>query len=220
MAFPPRYTADIADRILDQLLRGRTLREVCADDGMPAYGTVRQWAMEDRDGFAARYQRARQIGHTPTGRPTRCTAEIADLIMAELSEGRTLTEICGDPGMPVHSTVRLWAKQNRGGFAARYNEARELGCYMIADQIIDIADDTRGDWIARRKPDGTTEYVRDPGNIRRCELRIKARRWLLSKLLPKIFGDRPDPNASSAPKNDLAELMKQIEERNRRLANP
>jgi hypothetical protein len=89
MAFPSRYTADIADRILDRLLRGRTLREVCADDGMPAYGTVRLWVTKDHEGFAARYRRARKLGHAVLGRPTRCTADLAERILHELSNGRT-----------------------------------------------------------------------------------------------------------------------------------
>jgi hypothetical protein len=106
--------------------------------------------------------------------------------LAELLRGRTLLEVCRDDGMPAYGTVRQWAKENREGFAACYSQAREFGCHVMADQIIDIADDSRGDWILRRKPDGTTEYVADPGNIRRSRLRIKARHWLLSKLLPKF----------------------------------
>jgi hypothetical protein len=43
MAFPTSYTPELADRILNELLRGRRLREVCQDDGMPACGTVLQW---------------------------------------------------------------------------------------------------------------------------------------------------------------------------------
>jgi hypothetical protein len=190
MAFPSRYTADIADTILAELLRGRTLREVCRDDGLPAYGTVQQWVSEDRGGFSARYRRARKLGHATLGRPTRCTADIAERILHELANGRTLTDICGDPGMPSSSTVRQWAMEDRDGFAARYSKARQFGCDAIADQIIDIADDSRHDLTLRRKPDGTTEYVADPGNIRRSQERIKARCWLLSKLLPKICGSR------------------------------
>jgi hypothetical protein len=41
---------------------GRTLPDVCRDDGMPAAETVRRWVLDDREGFAARYFRARRIG--------------------------------------------------------------------------------------------------------------------------------------------------------------
>jgi hypothetical protein len=197
---PTRCTSEIAERILCELSCGRTLTEVCGDPGMPACSTVRQWVMDDRDGFAARYRRARRIGNARTGRPTLYSADIADWILEQLSEARTLSEICGDPGMPVHSTVRLWARENREGFADRYNRAREFGCEVIADQIIQIADDSRGDWIMRRKPDGTSEVVLDRANIRRSRLRVSARCRLLSKLLPRIYGSRPDRTRAPKPK--------------------
>jgi hypothetical protein len=55
-------TAELADTVLEQLMKGRTLSDVCRDDGMPAAQTVRRWVFDDHEGFAARYLRARQIG--------------------------------------------------------------------------------------------------------------------------------------------------------------
>jgi hypothetical protein len=215
---PTRYTAEIADRIVRQLSDGRTLTDICGDPGMPSCSTVRQWAMQDREGFAERYKRAREVGAPATGRPTLYSADLADWILDQLSDGRTLTKICGDRGMPNHTTVRLWANANREGFAARYHRAFAAGCDAMADQMIDIADDASGDWVTRRRPDGTTEHVADPGNIRRCAERIKARQRLLGKWLPKIYGRRPDPSAGNKPTSDLLELAKQLEERDRKLA--
>jgi hypothetical protein len=183
---PTLYAASIAERVLDQLKSGRSLRAACRDQGMPARGTVLQWVSDDREGFAARYRTAREIGNAPTGRPTVYTADIADLVLDELSDGRSLAAVCGDPGMPAPGTVRLWVAENREGFAPRYQTARQLGCDSLADQMRDIADDSSGDWIMRRKPDGTTEYVADPDNIRRSRLRIKARYWLLTRMLRTI----------------------------------
>jgi hypothetical protein len=211
---PTLYVAGIAERLLDQLMGGRSLRAVCRDEGMPARGTVLQWVSDDREGFAARYRRAREIGNATTGRPTIYTADIADRILNELSDGRTLAAVCGDPGMPAPATVRLWAVENREGFAPRYQTAREFGCDTLADQMLDIADDSRGDWIVRRKPDGTTEYVVNLENIRRCRLRIRARIWLLSRMLPTIHGGRPDRHARHETGGDLAALMEEIESRN------
>jgi hypothetical protein len=39
---PPRYTAELADRILQELMRGRTMKDICAEPGMPCDSTVRQ----------------------------------------------------------------------------------------------------------------------------------------------------------------------------------
>jgi hypothetical protein len=102
--------------------------------------------------------------------------------------------------MPVHSTVRHWARENREGFANRYNRAREFGFEVTADQIIQIADDSRGGWIVRRKPDGTSEVVLDRANIRRSRLGVEGRCRLLSKLLPRIYRSRPDRTRTPKPK--------------------
>jgi hypothetical protein len=185
---------------------------------MPPHSTVRQWVSDDREGFATRYRQARTIA-TP-GRPTLYTADIAGRILEELSGGRPLAQVCRGPGMPSHATVRQWEKDNREGFAARYKTARDIGYEIMADEIIDIADDTRRDWIERRRSDGTTEMVPNPANVSRARLRVNARRWLLSKALPRHYGKRPDPNAWQEPIDTLAAVMKEIEQRNRALPNP
>jgi hypothetical protein len=62
---PTAYSTQIAKRILDGLSNGRTLLDICDDDGLPTSRTVHSWVAEDRKGFAARYSRAREIGcHT------------------------------------------------------------------------------------------------------------------------------------------------------------
>jgi hypothetical protein len=57
------YTTTLADRILGELRAGRSLQEICGDDGMPHHDTVLNWVKHDRDGFAARYRQARRCGH-------------------------------------------------------------------------------------------------------------------------------------------------------------
>jgi len=182
---PSLYTPAIAERILAELSDGRPLERVCRDPGMPSSTTVRQWVVENRDGFAARYARFKQSGRAGTGRPTTYTAEIAERILFELTEGRTLADVCRDPGMPAEGTVWQWKHQDREGFAARYRFARELGYDTLMDEFVEIMDDARRDWIVRHRFDGTTFTVPNPDNIRRARLRIAARRWRMSKTLPR-----------------------------------
>jgi transposase-like protein len=208
---PSLYTPAIAERILAELANGRPLERICRDPGMPSSTTVRQWVVENRDGFAARYARLRQSGRIGTGRPTTYTAEIAKRILVELSEGRTLAEVCRDPGMPAEGTVWQWKDQDREGFAARYRTARKLGCDALTDEILEIIDDARHDHIVRHRFDGTTFTVPNPDNVRRARLRIAPRQWRISKAQPRHYGKRP-------PVATPAELMKQIEARNRALA--
>jgi hypothetical protein len=47
----PVYTTDLAQRILDQLSAGRSLRAVCRDAGTPDLNTVLKWMRDDHDGF-------------------------------------------------------------------------------------------------------------------------------------------------------------------------
>jgi hypothetical protein len=152
---------------------------------------------------------------TERGRPSAYNTEIAERILDGLSAGRTLLDICDDDGMPSSRTVHSWVSEDRGGFAARYHRNREIGCHTLADEILAIADDSRNDWVLRRTeaghPDAPLEIVFDHEHVRRCRLRIDARRWLLSKILPRTYGDRPDPPPPAEPRDTLAELLKEID---------
>jgi hypothetical protein len=56
------YTPEIATEICSRMARGETLRGMCRDKRMPCAETVRQWVIEDREGFAGMYARARDLG--------------------------------------------------------------------------------------------------------------------------------------------------------------
>jgi hypothetical protein len=209
------YTAEIADVVLSELTAGRTLYDICRDPGMPSERTVRLWVIVNREGFAARYGQARKISGVWLGRPSVYTAELAERILDELMEGRLLIDICDEPGMPAPRTIRNWVKLDRQGFAARYDYARELGFQAMAEQMIAISDDGRNDWIVYYKKDGTPEVVFDHEHVSRSRLRVNTRRWTLTKMLPRLYGDRPEGPAK--PESDLALLMKEINGRSRGL---
>jgi hypothetical protein len=150
------------------------------------------------------------------GRPTLYTQELAERICRELCSGRTLRDVCRDDGMPAESTVRLWAQSDRDGFTSRYRTARDIGYQAMADEMLEIADDGRNDWVLRRKSrSGDNEPTVDHEHISRSRLRVEARRWLLSKALPKIYGDRLDLKATHEAGDTLLEVMKAIDGRTR-----
>lgn len=91
-------------------------------------------------------------------------------ILARLRAGETLRAICRDPDMPAESRVRDWVAEDPA-WAAQYVMAREIGYMAMADEIIEIADRGSDCW-------------------QRDRLRVDTRKWLLSKALPKIYGDR------------------------------
>lgn len=56
---PSKYTDEIADEICSRLAHGESLNRICEAEGMPAESRVREWADINREGFTAKYARAR-----------------------------------------------------------------------------------------------------------------------------------------------------------------
>ena len=123
------------------------------------------------------------------GRPTKYTKAIADKICEQLAEGRTLREVCKADDMPPEPTVRRWALEDREGFSAHYARAREIGYQAMADELLEISDDGRNDWMERNSEDDRG-WVANGENMGRSRLRVDTRKWLLSKALPKLYGDK------------------------------
>ena len=58
-----RYSPQIANEICERLAQGESLRGICADMHMPTDTAVRMWALDNVEGFASQYARARGIGY-------------------------------------------------------------------------------------------------------------------------------------------------------------
>jgi hypothetical protein len=145
------------------------------------------------------------------GRPTRYTEEIALSICAHLAQGKTLLNICAaDESLPDHSTIRAWAATDFKGFYSRYARAREIGLDAMAEQLFEIADDGRKDYVERVVEGGRTIPVPDHEHIARSKLRIEARKWYLSKLAPKRYGDRVEVQLSHPQSNLVGALLSEV----------
>lgn len=123
------------------------------------------------------------------GRPTTYTQDIADLVCAELAEGKTLREVCRAEHMPHESTVRKWALEDREGFYTQYTQAREIGYHGMADELLEVADNGQNDWMERNGENDQGWQVNGE-HVQRSRIRVDTRKWLLSKALPKIYGDK------------------------------
>lgn len=123
------------------------------------------------------------------GRPSIFTQTLADEICGRLSEGESLRSISRDPEMPATSTMMEWALK-RPEFSEQYARARKMGCDYLADEIIDIADDSTNDFVDRVTRDGTRVRVFNRENFERSRLRVDVRKWALARMLPKKYGDR------------------------------
>src|SRR6478735_3007312 len=58
---PSEYTKEIASEILARIAAGESLRAICEPDEMPAASTVCLWVVDNREGFAEQYARARKL---------------------------------------------------------------------------------------------------------------------------------------------------------------
>jgi hypothetical protein len=135
--------------------------------------------------------------HTPAprlaakrGRPTVYSPELAKRICDLLAIGCTLNEVCRQPDMPHERAVRDWATDPSHPFSPKYARAREIGYHKMADDLLEIVDNGANDWMRRAREDGVIEIVLDREHLLRTEMRFRARQWLLSKALPKIYGDK------------------------------
>lgn len=54
------FSTEIADKILERLANGESLRAICRDKGMPAPSTVCTWVKENKE-FAEQYAHAREL---------------------------------------------------------------------------------------------------------------------------------------------------------------
>jgi len=124
---------------------------------------------------------------------------LADRVCELMIEGVSLRKICEMSGMPSRRAILNWLKNNEE-FRQRYEIARLMQIEYWAHEIIDIADDTSGDFIINEHG----ERVVDHENINRARLKIDARKWLMSKLHPARYGDKVQ--ADVTVRRDMREL--------------
>jgi hypothetical protein len=92
--------------------------------------------------------------------------------------------------MPSHVAVLRWAL-TIPEFSNLYKQARDMQAEILADELLDIADDGQNDWMEKRDQDGAMIGWRENGEaMRRSQLRIETRKWVAAKLLPKRWGDK------------------------------
>lgn len=152
----------------------------------------------------------------PKGRPTLYTQKLADTICERLAKGMSLREVCRDESMPPESTVRTWALKNHEGFFAQYDEARKIGYQAMADELLEIADNGSNDWMERNGKDDA-DTVLNGEHIQRSRLRVDTRKWMLSKVLPKIYGDKLDVEHGAS--DSLSQLFAQIARDGKRIGS-
>lgn len=157
---PSTYTPEIAAEICERLAAGESLLDICSPDFPVRESTVRGWVLDDHNGFAAKYLRARELG-----------------LEHEADEIKRLADQC------------------REGEKVKRTETGERSCSKCDRRL-----KWQGGWIhaADKSPlcaGAKAEMVYETevltaDMVERSKLQIDARKWRLSKMLPKRYGDR------------------------------
>jgi hypothetical protein len=106
-------------------------------------------------------------------------------------------------------------------FKDLYARAREAQADILGEEILAIADDTSEDEIFIENEDGNGQGAKRVMNnefVQRSRLRVDARKWLMSKLAPKKYGDKLDVTSdgnSIAPVTIVAVNQETVNEINK-----
>jgi len=128
--------------------------------------------------------------------------QISDVICSQLAEGKSLREICSNEEFPVApSTIIMWVQRNdlAPGFAEQYARARKTQAELLADELLSIADSA------------------DAESYNAARLRVDTRKWILSKVLPKVYGDATMLKHADADGNTLKVEVTRVSDAPRQL---
>lgn len=113
-------------------------------------------------------------------------AEIVRTICERMAEGKSLRQATMNNDPVSKSTFLRWCDGNKK-IADQYARALEARTDVLADEILDISDDSSKDTLhGEFGPYENKEWVN------RSKLRVESRKWLLSKMMPRRYGDKMD----------------------------
>lgn len=127
----------------------------------------------------------------PRGRPSDYSLSLVEEICFEVATStRSIRTICEEEDrFPDERTVYKWLFKHEE-FRQLYARAREYQIELIADELVDIVDDGKNDWMERENAKGEIVGWQVNGEaVQRSKLRADTRKWLLSKINPKKYGD-------------------------------
>lgn len=141
-------------------------------------------------------------------------AEVCGLI----SVGNSLRKIERMEGMPTKAAIMKWLLEGeaykangepehpKAVFVDQYARAREVQADTLAEEILEIADDSTFDTAL----DENGKVIVNMEHIQRDRLRVDSRKWLAGKLRPKKYGDKVqvggDPENPVKHEHNLGQL--------------
>ena len=136
-------------------------------------------------------------GHAPNGTlevaaakplPRLYDADTVDELIERISAGSSLRSACRDAKISA-PTLRRWIVDDIAGLAERYARARELQAEAWADEIKELADVCEVGQKRELDANGNVTKIYEGDMLERAKLRIDTRKWLMSKIVAKKWGD-------------------------------
>lgn len=132
------------------------------------------------------------------GQPTKYNAELGIKICEEIaSSSKSMSKICSELGVS-YGTHLNWIRTNKE-YLRLYAIAKEDQADLLAEEIIEIADDSSNDVEEYDLGDGIIGTRTNHEVIQRSRLRVDARKFIASKLKPKKYGDKMDLTSDNQP---------------------
>lgn len=112
------------------------------------------------------------------------SAEVASRICYAVAVSTIgLRRLCvARPDLPPWQTIMGWLCRY-SEFQEQYARAKQLQAELMAEEILELADDPNT----------------ESGQVQRSKLQVETRKWLMSKLLPRKYGDRIDVTSNGEP---------------------
>jgi len=122
--------------------------------------------------------------------------DIINTICKEIADNKeSLRGALRKDGMPDKNQFYKWIRDQES-FREQYARACDERADAIFEEMLEIADDGRNDFMKKSLGDGVDIEALNAEHIQRSKLRIDARKWMLSKMNPKKYGDRIEQNLS------------------------
>ena len=136
----------------------------------------------------------KKVGRPPGTGKLR-TPENADYICDALEDGKTLRRIAAEIGCARETAIVEWSRDGYDkAFSERYARSMLARWDRMADELVEFAE--------QKPPTDTLGHI-DTGWVQWQRVLIDKRKWLLSKALPRKYGDKVEATVIGDPNQPL-----------------
>lgn len=143
------------------------------------------------------------------GRPSRYLPAFADAVLEHVANGGTVKEKCRELEV-APSTFFGWVVANVDGLADRYAHAQRLHILALRDETMEIADNGTNDWIERQNRDGLAYEVVNHEHVKRSEIRIKQRNYIIESIRTHLAEKDADGRSAMTPAAEAIAALERI----------